>query len=71
MIPNGGKKPKWTSDNEFEFLVSGETDDCLIKFQVMDEDTISNDLVGEGDLKLGDLVRHGDLENWFGITYKG
>ena len=42
-----------------------------MKLTILDEDTVSNDTVGEVSIKVAGLCIKGGLDDWFSIKYKG
>lgn len=66
VCQGGGKNPKWT--DQFEMKVYDLHEE--IKFTIMDEDTVSDDTVGYGLVKVSSLCINGGVHDWFSITYK-
>ena len=62
----GGKFPSWK--DAFVFTVQGHE---TMKLAVWDRDTMSNDdLVGETTIQVNTLMKPGNNDQWFPITYK-
>lgn len=62
---NGGKNPRWS--DTFEMYVYDLHEE--IKFRIMDEDTVSDDTVGVGIVKISALCINGGVHDWFSIMY--
>jgi hypothetical protein len=41
-----------------------------VKFRIMDEDTVSDDTVGYGIVKMSALCFNGGISDWFSITFE-
>lgn len=63
---SGGKAPKWNDTLQFEL----ENEDT-IDIAVYDEDTVTDDLVGETTLFLDEIKKRKSYDEWVKISYKG
>ena len=63
---SGGKQHRW--EETFRFKVIKETE-ILIK--VMDEDTFTDDLVGQVTIMLDKVKMQGKVQEWHKLQYKG
>jgi Ca2+-dependent lipid-binding protein len=67
VLQGAGKTPKWNETFDFDIKYTGDD----LKLTIMDEDTMSNDKVGEVSIKVAGLCIKGGLDDWFTIQYKG
>ena len=67
VLQGAGKTPKW--NETFQIQVKYIGDDMRI--YVFDEDTVSNDKVGEANIKFSALCNSGGIDEWFEIQHKG
>ena len=63
VLQGAGKTPKW--NETFQIQVKYIGDDMRI--YVFDEDTVSNDKVGEANIKFSALCNSGGIDEWFEI----
>jgi len=62
-----GKTPVWNQTFNIDVKYIGDD----LKIQVYDEDTGSDDIVGESTVKLSAFCIQGGIDDWFQIAYKG
>ena len=63
---SGGKTPCWSDTLSFNLTHTTE-----LFIRVMDEDTCSDDMVGETRLNLDPIISKGTFKDWVTIHYKG
>jgi len=66
VIREGGKNPVW--DKIFYIPVGSMGDDILIS--CLDEDRLTNDLIGSITIPMYTFCRAGGVHNWYDIVYK-
>lgn len=64
-MENGHKNPLW--NETFEFPIDSLDD--IIKISCFDEDSLSNDLIGENKITISQLCPQ--FEDWVMLEYKG
>jgi Ca2+-dependent lipid-binding protein len=67
VLQGAGKTPIWNETFELDVKYVGDD----LKLVVLDEDTTSNDTVGEAGIKISALCNNGGIDEWFEIQHKG
>ena len=66
-LDGAGKTPEWNEEVDFEVRDL----DMEVHFRVSDEDWGTDDIVGEGTIRLADLCKEGGTDQSWPINYKG
>ena len=66
VLDDAGKNPKWDEDVTFEV----KDQNAEVHFKVFDEDTGSDDIVGEGTCTLAELCAKGGFDGNLDIKHK-